>query len=45
MSLIQYLICFGFGAIIAKSVINEDWVGTAISAITGLLYCVSISIR
>lgn len=39
---VVYLICFGFGALIAKSVINEDRVGAAISIITGLLFCIYV---
>lgn len=45
MSLIQYLICVGFGLLVGKSVINEDWFSTAISVTTSLFYCISISMR
>lgn len=45
MSLIQYLICVCIGLLVGKSVINGDWFSTALGVITGLFYCVFISIH
>lgn len=45
MFFIQCLICVCIGLLTGKSVINKDWFSTTISVITGLLYCISISVR
>ena len=41
---IMYLICFGFGVLIAKSEIDEDRFSATVSIITGLLFCVYVGL-